>query len=61
MTKPAWSDIVPTRDGVVMLEPTPEIRWFIDGKLRVLQQLWRDRDTGSPYWRDVPEVKRSTT
>ena len=58
MTKPAFSDIVPTKDGVLNLVATPEVRWFADiaGKPKVLQQLWRDHVTGAPYWRDVPTV-----
>jgi hypothetical protein len=60
MTHPAFADIVPTREGILNLVPTLEIRWFIEapvtGKPKVLQQLWRDVETGAPYWRDVPTV-----
>jgi hypothetical protein len=65
MSKPAFTDIVPTRDGVLQLEPTPELRWFVEipitGKPKVLQQLWRDRETGAPYWRDVPTATGKRT
>ena len=64
MSKPAFTDIVPTRDGVLQLEPTPKLRW-IDcpeiGRINVLQQLWRDKETGAPYWRDVPTVTGKRT
>lgn len=48
------SNIVPSADGVLDLEPTMILRWADDGKTRKLQQLWRDRETKRPYWRNIP-------
>ena len=52
--------IIPTDRGPLILHPTPVLRWhvvkprFRKARQPVLQQLWRERDTGNPYWRDVP-------
>ena len=52
--------IIPRPDGILTLHPTTVLRWYREkpkfraARAAKLQQLWRDRDTGSPFWRDVP-------
>jgi hypothetical protein len=65
MSAPADTLIIPTDRGPLLLNPTPVLRWYIvrprwrRAQPPKLQQLWRERDTGNPYWRDVPtEVGR---
>lgn len=43
-----------------MIEPTPELRWFIYNTKPVLQQKWRDLSNGEEHWEDVPEVRGET-
>ncbi len=48
--------------GGVLMEATMALRWVRrwvqrDGdnvEEKVLQQCWRERETGKPTWRDVP-------
>lgn len=52
--------IIPTKDGILDLQPTSVLRWYVKKTMfrktppPRLQQLWRDRETQAPFWRDVP-------
>lgn len=59
-TAPDDTLIIPRPEGVLILNPTCVFRWHIvkpkfrKAKPPVLQQLWRERATRDPYWREVP-------
>jgi hypothetical protein len=41
-------------------EPTMELRWLTRNKKQVLQQAWKDIETGEKDWVDIPVEKAET-